>query len=69
MLLHVPVGIVMSIPVFGWGLVLLFMRYEESEDKWVKDQAWKDYYGAIVGFILGLIAQSIIFWCLYGWQS
>ena len=57
-LLHIPIGIIMSIPVFGWGLVYLFVRYEENEDKHVKDEAWKDYFGALAGFIIGLAVMA-----------
>ena len=60
-LLHIPIGILIGIPLFGSPLEKLFIKYEENEDKWVKDQAWKDYFGAMVGtaiteitFLVGL---------------
>lgn len=55
--LHIPIGIVMSVPVFGWGLLYLFKFYEKNEDKHVKDEAWKDTFGAMVGFVIGMVAQ------------
>jgi len=47
----------MSIPVLGWGLIILFIYYEHSEDYWTHDFAWKDVAGAIAGFVLGMIIQ------------
>jgi uncharacterized membrane protein YukC len=59
MVVHVPVGIICSIPVIGWGLLYLFAHYELNEDLHTTDQAWKDIYGAMVGFAAGLMAQII----------
>ena len=58
--LHIPVGIVMSIPILGWGLVWLFLVYEINEDFWVRDAAWKDLFGAMVGFVIGLSVQLLM---------
>lgn len=58
--LHIPVGIVMSVPVFGWGLIALFIFYEKNEDFHVVDEAWKDTFGAMVGFVIGLAVQLLI---------
>jgi len=55
--IHIPVGILMSLPVLGWGLIALFIRYEDSEDFWVHDRAWKDYAGALAGYVIGLVLQ------------
>ena len=52
-LLHIPIGLYMGFFPLSRGLRELFIRYEESEDKWVKDQAWKDYAGAMVGYVIG----------------
>ena len=57
-LLHIPVGVVMSIPVLGWGLIALFIFYEKNEDRGVRDEAWKDVFGAMAGFIIGLVMQA-----------
>jgi len=58
--IHIPIGIVCSIPVYGWALSYLFYKYERNEDKHTIDMAWKDIYGALVGYVLGLIIQAII---------
>ena len=63
--LHIPVGIVMSIPILGWGLIALFIYYEKNEDKWVQDVAFKDVYGALVGYVLGMITLiGVVLWNL-----
>ena len=54
-LIHIPLGLVMSIPILGWGLILLFIYYEWSEDFWVHDFAWKDVAGAIGGYTVGTL--------------
>ena len=48
-LLHMPAGLVIGIPVIGWAFAYIFKAYEENEDLHTKDQAWKDYFGALVG--------------------
>ena len=48
-LLHIPIGLLMGIPVIGYQLMRLFFFYEKNEDKWTSDQAWKDTAGALVG--------------------
>ena len=62
-LLHIPIGLVMGIPILGWGLLYLFKAYEENEDLHTKDQAWKDYFGAMVGYVITTII-IIILWRL-----
>jgi len=59
-LIHIPIGIILSIPILGWGLIPLFIRYQDSENEWTRDQAWKDYAGAIVGFIIGIALLFIL---------
>ena len=54
-IIHIPIGIIMSIPVFGWGLVYLFKFYERNEDIHTEDQAWKDTFGAMVGYVIGMV--------------
>lgn len=51
-LIHIPVGILMGIPILGKPLRDIFIRYEENEDVHTKDQAWKDYAGAMVGEVI-----------------
>lgn len=48
--LHIVPGFLMGLlPGFSG----LFIRYEENEDLHTKDQAWKDYAGAMWGFVPG----------------
>jgi len=61
-LIHIPIGIIMSIPIFSWGLVYLFRFYERNEDAHTEDQAWKDVFGAMVGYVIGIIIQGILIW-------
>ena len=71
-LLHIPIGIWMGIlsilPFVGYGLLQLFLKYERNEDAHTADEAWKDIFGAIVGYILGTIllfvAILLILWRL-----
>jgi len=53
-LLHVPVGLIAGFMYFAhWSFpvifIALFIVYEKNQDKYVKDQAWKDIKGAIWG--------------------
>lgn len=64
-LIHIPIGILLGIPILGIPLLILFVRYEENEDKHVKDEAWKDYAGAMGGAIISLVViVGIIIWRL-----
>jgi len=64
-LLHIPVGLVIGFTCFAhWvfpiALAYLFWKYEESEDKDLHDQAWRDvkgaiWGGAIVGVVVGIL--------------
>lgn len=60
LLLHVPVGIAIGLlgilqPIYALCLTLLFIVYELNEDRHIKDQAWKDVIGAMVGLCLFLV--------------
>ena len=59
-LMHIPVGLILSIPVLGWLCWSIFRSYEESEDKWCADEAWKDYNGACIGACMGTIGWLIV---------
>lgn len=64
-LIHVPVGFVMGL--FDWsnGLARLFIFYEKNEDRHTGDQAWKDTYGAMVGWVIGrLVLVGLIAWLI-----
>jgi len=62
---HVIVGLLIGVPLLGYPLLKLFIRYEENEDKHVKDEAWKDYFGAMVGAAITEVAiVALIAWRL-----
>ena len=54
-LIHIPIGLLIGIPILGYPVLKLFIRYEENEDAHTKDQAWKDYAGAIAGACITVI--------------
>jgi hypothetical protein len=60
--IHIPVGILCSIPVWGWALSYLFYKYQRNEDVHTEDEAWKDIFGALVGYVVGLFLQVILVW-------
>jgi len=66
MLMHIPIGFVIGLLFpLTYPALKLFIRYEENEDVHTKDQAWKDYAGAIAGAIMGnLTVAGIIIWRL-----
>lgn len=64
-ILHIPIGILMSIPVLGWGMIPLFKAYQRNEDLHTADQAWKDIAGAIAGMVIGELIQIVILICLF----
>jgi prolipoprotein diacylglyceryltransferase len=55
MAVHIPVGLLASLPVLGGGLLRLFLEYERNEDLHTQDEAWKDIFGAIVGYVIGTL--------------
>ena len=63
-IIHIPIGIVMGvlsiIPFLGYGLIQLFLKYERNEDAHTQDEAWKDIFGAIIGYIIGSICIIVI---------
>lgn len=64
--LHIPVGLVAVVlywlsPIAGAGFTFIFWRYEKNEDRYIKDQAWKDYAGFLWGMALGGLAWAIIY--------
>lgn len=67
-LMHLPIGILMGVPILGLPVLWLFIRYEQNEDRHVKDEAWKDYYGALVGAAATTLAViGIIIWRVATW--
>ena len=64
-LMHVPIGALAGIPLLGKTVEKLFIQYEENEDLHTKDQAWKDYAGALVGAIaVELILIGLVIWAV-----
>ena len=63
--LHFLLGLVIA-PLYHahWvlvaGAVYWFVKYEFNEDRWVKDQAWKDMGGALAGLIVGGYVSYIL---------
>ena len=55
-LLHIPIGLLMGIPVIGYQLMRMFFFYEKNEDKWTSDEAWKDTAGALLGMSITIVA-------------
>ena len=56
--LHIGVGYLIGATFpLSYPLLLLFVRYQENEDKWTEDKAWKDYAGAMIGAGLGLLTE------------
>ncbi len=53
--MHVPIGLIMGIPIIGYQLMRLFFFYEKNEDRWTSDQAWKDTAGALVGMSVTIV--------------
>jgi hypothetical protein len=65
-LMHIPVGLAAGIPVLGYPILKLFIFYEENEDLHIKDEAWKDTFGAIIGAtITALAVTGVIIWLLF----
>jgi hypothetical protein len=65
-LMHIPVGLVTGIPILGYPVLKLFIFYEENEDLHIKDEAWKDTFGALIGATLTVLAvTSVIIWALF----
>ena len=64
-LIHIPIGIIIAMAWFAhwsitFALVYVFVRYEENEDAHISDEAWKDYFGCMVGIVIGGIISAII---------
>ena len=64
-LVHIPIGIITALCILvHWVLVLalvyIFWHYERNEDAHTADEAWKDLYGWMVGFVIGVISLFIL---------
>ena len=63
--LHIPVGLVTGAlvryePALGLVFGLAFLAYEMNEDRWIRDQAWQDIMGWMVGMVISPVAVA---WC------
>ena len=64
--IHIPIGLLIGIPILGHPLLKIFLEYEKNEDLHTSDEAWKDFFGAMIGasitilLLLGLIILLII---------
>jgi len=63
-LIHFPVGIICGIlsiiPVAAVLFFVGFMIYELNEDYHLKDMAWIDIFGFLIGLPIGAIASIFI---------
>jgi len=60
--LHIIPGFLMGLLP---GFSKLFIQYEENEDLHTKDEAWKDYAGAMWGYVPGrLLLILFIIWLI-----
>jgi hypothetical protein len=57
-LMHIPVGLIAGIPILGYPVMKLFIFYEANEDLHIKDEAWKDTYGALIGASITVLAAT-----------
>jgi len=63
-LLHIPVGLLIGVPLLGYPLLKLFLAYEENEDVHLQDEAWKDYFGAMIGVSITILILLGLLWRL-----
>jgi len=58
LIVHIPHGLIMGIPIIGWPMVHIFLKYQLNQDeRHHHDEAWKDIAGAMVGFSI----SSLVF--------
>ena len=64
--LHFPIGLLIGLTFpFSYPLLRTFIAYEENEDIHTKDEAWKDYFGALVGMGVGVILLATLLLILW----
>ena len=73
-LLHIPIGFFLGASwVIHWAVPLVlcyvFVHYEENEDAHTKDQAWKDYFGCLIGIVLGGLFSIALPWLIFSLQK
>jgi len=65
--IHIPVGFIIGLTFpLSYPLLTTLHKYEENEDLHTKDQAWKDYFGVMVGEALGVVCliTTIMLWVM-----
>ena len=64
-IIHIPIGIVMGLLDWNNGLTRLFEFYERNEDRHSGDQAWKDVFGVMIGWVIGRLALvALVAWAV-----
>lgn len=64
-LIHIPIGFFMGLLDDRNGMNELFRFYERNEDRHTGDQAWKDTFGAMVGYAVGKMTRvALIVWAI-----
>lgn len=71
--IHAPIGVgcifaALINPFFGWAVLITFLAYEVTEDQDIRDGAWYDIVGFLVGLGIGifLVATGKLIWSLAG---
>ena len=64
-LIHIPAGLLTILGGYlGWVFAIVlfcsFMIYELNEDWHIKDQAWIDIFGYLIGLGIGIVALFIL---------
>jgi len=65
--LHAPIGAIIIFVAspprgdwfYGFAILALFIFYEKNEDKWLRDRAWIDVFGAICGAVIYAILLKV----------
>ena len=58
--MHIPIGLLIGIPVLGWPIAYLFVFYERNEDRHLRDGAWMDVFGALIGASISSCALLVL---------
>ena len=65
-ILHIPIGFLIgALFPLSFPLLYSFHKYEKNEDMHVKDEAWKDIFGCLVGEAVGLVVLVITLLVLF----
>ena len=66
-ILHIPAGIRLGLFLLDKKL---FLEYEKDECSHTEDEAWKDIFGAIIGYVIGrtILIMLVILVGRFLWQ-